>query len=364
MPPAFPGLEMCGSTATSTTSVPTPAAPPAPVADALTAAPFYSPSARRRKSIASSAARSTTKSSCSSNRGNSSNNQKQQEQQPQQAQQHQRAPRGIEPETFWIWGGLGGFACRGACACALGVGCGDVFRRSKNPSRRHSQLQLGLYKQKHTTDKPSITKPDCTRHAGEAGGFKHTLYIYKLNMWDVYTHIYYVCWFLVFRLNCSGLCEAIGPEVNCDCKCRIWHGEIHRRRPRYRLHWRQTLWRRRQDWYESSVRSKRWGVFFWCGWRITFVYKQHVGGVWGLKVLIFQLHFVRHPMGCVVISPSPVPVWKYRHCCCHCHRLVGNLRVEFGSLDKHILPTEVLIFGKHPMNHKTLSVKPCDACFG
>ena len=33
MPPAFPGLEMCGSTATSTTSVPTPAAPPAPVAD-------------------------------------------------------------------------------------------------------------------------------------------------------------------------------------------------------------------------------------------------------------------------------------------------------------------------------------------
>ncbi len=33
MPPAFPGLEMCGSTATSITSVPTPAAPPAPVAD-------------------------------------------------------------------------------------------------------------------------------------------------------------------------------------------------------------------------------------------------------------------------------------------------------------------------------------------
>ena len=36
MPPAFPGLEMCGSTATSTTSVPTPAAPPAPVADICT----------------------------------------------------------------------------------------------------------------------------------------------------------------------------------------------------------------------------------------------------------------------------------------------------------------------------------------
>ena len=31
--PALPGPEMCDSTATSTTSVPTPAAPPAPVAD-------------------------------------------------------------------------------------------------------------------------------------------------------------------------------------------------------------------------------------------------------------------------------------------------------------------------------------------
>ena len=33
IPPAFPGPELCSSTATSTTSVPTPAAPPTPVAD-------------------------------------------------------------------------------------------------------------------------------------------------------------------------------------------------------------------------------------------------------------------------------------------------------------------------------------------
>ena len=34
----------------------------------------------------------------------------------QQEQQHRRGPRGIEPETFWMWGG------RGACACGGGGG--------------------------------------------------------------------------------------------------------------------------------------------------------------------------------------------------------------------------------------------------
>ena len=72
IPPAIPGPELCGSnTATSTSSRYAP-----------TAVPFYSPSARRRNSIASSMARSTTKSSSSSNSsssnssnsGNSSNN--------------------------------------------------------------------------------------------------------------------------------------------------------------------------------------------------------------------------------------------------------------------------------------------------
>ena len=33
-------------------------------------------------------------------------------------------PGGIEPETFWIWGGFGG---RGACACGLGGGGGGCF---------------------------------------------------------------------------------------------------------------------------------------------------------------------------------------------------------------------------------------------
>ncbi len=52
----------------------------------------------------------------------------------------------------------------------------DVFRQSKNPSKRHYQLQLGPYKQKHTTDKPSITKRDFTRHAGKAGGLLSSSY--------------------------------------------------------------------------------------------------------------------------------------------------------------------------------------------
>ena len=173
--PAFPGPEMCGSTATSSTSVPAPAAPPAPVADmhwqphhfigpapeeetplpaawpeapakaaatvataatAARTAPSYSPSARSRNSIASSTARSTTKSSCSSNSGNSSNNQQQQQQQPQQqqqqqqansqqAQQHQRGPGwnrardllyvGWSWWFWWSWCLCLCFGCGGAC---------------------------------------------------------------------------------------------------------------------------------------------------------------------------------------------------------------------------------------------------------
>ena len=151
---------MCGSTATSTTSVPTPAAPPAPVADMPwqphhfigpapeeeTPLPAAWPEAPPKAAAATTATAATTAS-----------------QQPT-ANKHSSARGalgGIEPETFWIWSGLGG---RGACALR------GRFRRSKNPSHRHYQLQLGLYKQKRTTDKPSITKPGSTRHAGEAGG--------------------------------------------------------------------------------------------------------------------------------------------------------------------------------------------------
>ena len=51
-------------------------------------------------------------------------------------------------------------------------GGGGVFRRSKNASNRHYQLQLAPYKQKHTIDKPSITKLHFTRHAGKARGLE------------------------------------------------------------------------------------------------------------------------------------------------------------------------------------------------
>ena len=74
MPPTVPGLEMCGSTATSTTSVPTPAAPPAPVAD-MHWQPYHFIAPQRRKQ---KLARSTTKSS-----SKSSNNQQQQQEQQQ-----------------------------------------------------------------------------------------------------------------------------------------------------------------------------------------------------------------------------------------------------------------------------------------
>ena len=57
---------------------------------ALTAAPFYSPSARSRNSIASSMARSTTKSSSSNSSKPTANSQ----QPSQQAQQHRRDPGG------------------------------------------------------------------------------------------------------------------------------------------------------------------------------------------------------------------------------------------------------------------------------
>ena len=64
---------------------------------ALTAAPFYSPSARSRNSIASSMARSTTKSSSSNSSKPTANS---------QANKHSSTggtQGGIEPETSWIW---------------------------------------------------------------------------------------------------------------------------------------------------------------------------------------------------------------------------------------------------------------------
>ena len=94
---------------------------------ALTAAPFYSPSARRRTSIASGMARSTTESSSNSsnnsnnnsNKSNTSNNSNHSNNSKPTAHSQQPAahkhsstgedPGGIEPETFWIWGALGGF---------------------------------------------------------------------------------------------------------------------------------------------------------------------------------------------------------------------------------------------------------------
>lgn len=196
----------------------------------------------------------------------------------------------------------------------------------------------------------------CMERIGMWGNFSMYMHIY------IYTHcihisrMYDMCLhtYIIYVDSESSDWIAIGYVRHCEyCKCHICHGEIHQRRTRYRLHWRQALWCGRQDWYESSVRPKRWG------WRITFVYKQCLWMAFG-KVPIFPT--VRHPMGCVVISPSPVPVWKYRHCCCHCHHLVGNLRGL--SLDKHILPrywslgtinyNSVLLHGKHPMNHKSI----------
>ncbi len=132
---------------------------------ALTTAPFYSPSAGSRSSIASSAARSTTKSS--SNNGKPTGH----SQQPTST----AAPEGTRGnrardllDMGWTW-----WARWSWCLCLWGGG--GVFRRSKNPSNRHYQLQLGPYKQKHTTDKPSITKPDSIRHAGKAGGLMFIL---------------------------------------------------------------------------------------------------------------------------------------------------------------------------------------------
>ena len=48
--------------------------------------------------------------------------------------------------------------CLCFCLC-VGGGCG--FSRSKEPSKRHYQRQLRPHKQRHTTDKPSITKLRC-----------------------------------------------------------------------------------------------------------------------------------------------------------------------------------------------------------
>ena len=81
------------------------------------------------------AAAAATTAATAATANNSSNNQQQQQEhqqhQQQQPQQQQQAnspqpiankhsstrgdPGGIEPETFWIWGGLGGFGGRSAC---------------------------------------------------------------------------------------------------------------------------------------------------------------------------------------------------------------------------------------------------------
>ena len=147
IPPAFPGPELCSSTATSPN---TSSSTNTRSRYALTAVPFYSPSARRRNSIASSmgrsttrrssitnssnntnksnnsnhsnssnnnnnnnnnnasarsrhsiagsTARSTTKSISSSNSGNSSNNQQQQQQQQQQQEQQEQQQQQQQPQ--------------------------------------------------------------------------------------------------------------------------------------------------------------------------------------------------------------------------------------------------------------------------
>ena len=50
------------------------------------------------------------------------------------------------------------------------------FGRSKNAPKGHNQLQLGLFKQKQSTDKQSIIKPPFTRHVGTAGGLLNDTY--------------------------------------------------------------------------------------------------------------------------------------------------------------------------------------------
>ena len=39
--------------------------------------------------------------------------------------------------------------------------------------------------------------------------YVHALYTYKSNFWHVYAHIYHICWFWIFKLNCYELCEAL-----------------------------------------------------------------------------------------------------------------------------------------------------------
>ena len=97
MPPACPGVEMCGSTATSTTSVPTGRYAP-------TAVPFHSPSARSTTKSSSKSNNSNNKSN-NSNHGNNSNhsNSSNNSNHTANSNKHSTArgdPRGIEPGTF------------------------------------------------------------------------------------------------------------------------------------------------------------------------------------------------------------------------------------------------------------------------
>ena len=169
---AFPGL--CSSTATSTTSVPTPAAPPAPVADmhwqpyhfiapapeAETLQKHHQKQQQQQQQQQQQREQQEQQQQQQQPQQQKQQEQHEQQQQPQQQQQQQHQqqqeqqqqqrqqqqadcpankhssargdPWGIEPETFWIWGGLGGL---GACSLhkyKLGGGeGGGVFLAKK-----------------------------------------------------------------------------------------------------------------------------------------------------------------------------------------------------------------------------------------
>ena len=131
----------------------------------------------------------------------------QQQQQPQQQQEGNSAkptanknntpredPGGIEPETFWVPGCCGG---RGACACGLWLVCGGGVFLGEVKARRKDIISSSLdyQKQKLSTDKQVIFKPQFTRHAGKAGGFFRwvgekppTRRIKRFETWKVWAH--------------------------------------------------------------------------------------------------------------------------------------------------------------------------------
>ena len=124
--------------------------------------------------------------------------QRQQQQQPRQQQQANSKPIAnkhsssggdsgeIEPETFGH--GVVLVVVVLVFVFVLVGRWGGGFRRNKNLSSSHCQLQLGPYKQEHATDKPSITKPDPTRYAGKAGGYV----FYILACWTPLSEIHFL----------------------------------------------------------------------------------------------------------------------------------------------------------------------------